>query len=69
MNHIIDKICDECGSAFMVQSSKMPFLCCECAHHIYGYAPCSHQQINGSCKYCGWDGSESNFIKELKKVK
>ncbi len=60
-------VCEECGSAFIKGASKMAGLCPECSHYIYGYPNCNHVFENGRCVVCGWDGSESEFIKGLKK--
>lgn len=59
-------ICDECGSSFRKGSSQMLRLCPECAHHLYGYPNCDHHFEGGRCIRCGWDGSESGYIKGLK---
>lgn len=47
------RICDECNSPFYTESSKMAFLCPECAHQLYGYPPCEHDFSNGICHKCG----------------
>lgn len=59
-------ICGECGSSFRKGTSRMKGLCPECSHFLYGYPNCSHVIENGRCIYCGWDGSESEYIKWLK---
>ena len=61
-------ICDECGSKFLKSSSKMMTLCPECAHVLYGYPNCAHAFKNGRCIYCHWDGSQSEYIKGLKRT-
>lgn len=55
--------CDECGSEFYIDSSKMSALCPECAHQLYGYENCDHEFRDGRCIYCYWDGSRSDFTK------
>ena len=60
-------ICDECGSSFRKGSSRMERLCPECAHYLYGYPNCGHHFENGRCILCGWDGSESGYVKGLKR--
>ncbi len=59
-------VCDECRSSFRKGSSQMPRLCPECAHHLYGYPNCEHVFENGRCIRCGWNGNQSDYIKELK---
>lgn len=59
--------CDECGSSFREGSSQMRRLCPECAHYLYGYPNCDHLFENGRCVRCGWDGSESGYIRGLKR--
>lgn len=59
-------ICEECRSGFVSGTSKMMNICPECAHYLYGYPNCNHVFQNGKCIYCGWDGSESDYIKRLK---
>lgn len=59
------KQCDECGSEFYSDSSKMIGLCPECVHHLYGYPNCNHTMVDGRCTKCYWDGSHSDFIKKL----
>ena len=70
MNLIAEKelaVCDECGSLFLKGSSQMMGLCPECAHILYGYPNCDHHFQNGRCVNCYWDGSESAYIKSLKR--
>ena len=67
MNEKLTAVCDECGSEFFTNASKMSNLCPECAHYLYGYPNCRHVFKNGRCIRCGWDGSESDYIKRLKK--
>ena len=70
MNPMAEKelaLCDECGSLFFKGSSQMMGLCPECAHILYGYPNCAHHFRNGRCVNCYWDGSESEYIKSLKK--
>lgn len=54
--------CDECGSTFHGESSRIAALCPECAHHLYGYPACEHRMVAGRCETCGWDGSVSDYI-------
>ncbi len=58
-------ICAECGSKFLLASSKMESLCPECAHFLYGYPNCEHVFENGKCIKCGWNGNHSEYIKSL----
>lgn len=58
-------ICGECGSEFLTLSSNMMALCPECAYVLYGYPNCNHIFKNGRCMHCYWDGSRSEYIKEL----
>jgi predicted RNA-binding Zn-ribbon protein involved in translation (DUF1610 family) len=58
--------CDECGSPFHRHKSPMAGLCPECAHWLYGYANCLHDMVDGRCRRCGWDGSVSVYIANLK---
>ena len=44
----------------------MTALCAECAHWIYGYPRCDHDIVEGSCSRCGWDGSTSDYVEQLK---
>lgn len=61
--------CDECGSLYYQQTSKMSSLCSECSHVLYGYELCIHEFKNGRCEKCYWDGSVSEYIKGLKQEK
>ena len=56
-------ICDECGSEYIRNASKLKGLCPECAHILYGYDRCEHVFENGRCRMCGWDGSRSEYIR------
>lgn len=61
------KECDECGSEYYASTSKMDQLCPECASILYGYDNCDH--VFGEdkrCSRCYWDGSASEYIKQLK---
>ena len=58
--------CDECGSTFFTGTSKMASMCPECSHVIYDHEPCLHEFENDRCKKCNWDGSDSEYIKNLK---
>ncbi len=58
--------CDECGSTFRRAASRMEALCAECAHQLYGHAPCQHVIEAGRCTRCGWDGSVSDYVRSLK---
>lgn len=62
------KICDECNSEYKAEISKMMNLCPECSHWLYEYENCPHKFENGKCIYCYWNGSQSAFIKEIKKT-
>lgn len=35
--------CEECGSQYYGDKSKMSSLCPECAHYLYGYPNCKHE--------------------------
>lgn len=59
--------CDECGSLFYKEASKMKSLCPECSHFLYEYERCNHTFKNGRCTICYWDGSSSKYIDKLKK--
>ncbi|MCL1994166.1 MAG: hypothetical protein FWG66_14575 [Spirochaetes bacterium] len=59
-------VCDECGSNYYQDASKMESLCPECSHILYGYENCTHEFKNGRCQKCFWDGSASNYIQGLK---
>jgi len=63
MSPELNKSCNECGSAYQAEASKMEALCPECAHRLYGYENCLHEMENGRCKKCGWDGSVSTFLR------
>jgi len=43
----------------------MAGLCPNCAHKLYGYLSCDHHFEDGSCVKCGWNGQESDYVKEL----
>ncbi len=58
--------CDECGSEYLKDASKMKHLCPECAHRLYGYENCSHEFEYGRCKNCLWDGSSSRYLDSFK---
>jgi hypothetical protein len=60
------KTCDECGSQYYREASRMDSLCPECAHILYGYEPCAHTFIDGRCSRCHWDGSVSDYCRSLK---
>jgi predicted RNA-binding Zn-ribbon protein involved in translation (DUF1610 family) len=60
------KNCDECGSTFFADKSEMERLCPNCSHFIYGYPNCDHRFENDRCKICGWDGSLSTYVQQLK---
>lgn len=62
------KTCDECGSLYFGDSSRMDALCPECTHLIYGYPPCAHAFADGRCRKCHWDGSVSPYCESLKKA-
>ena len=62
-----NRICTECESEFLRSASAMDSLCPECAHVIFGYPKCDHVFKGGRCIKCRWDGSESEYIKYLKK--
>jgi len=61
------EICDECGSSYFKNSSKMNNLCPECAYIIYGYPPCRHEFVNNRCSKCNWDGSVSDYFNNKKR--
>lgn len=61
------RTCDECGSLFYRAVSEMEALCPACAHVLYDYEPCEHEFVDGRCAKCYWDGSESVFVKNLKR--
>ena len=58
-------ICDECGSEYLESKSNMEALCPECSHILYSYENCHHKFANGTCVFCFWDGSRSEYIKSL----
>ena len=58
--------CDECGSLYFLNSSKMKNLCPECANALYGYPNCQHVFENGRCIKCYWDDSKSVFVNKIK---
>ena len=57
--------CDECQLSYFKDSLKMSGLCPNCAHKLYGYPNCSHRFEKGMCIECGWNGQESDYIREL----
>lgn len=57
------KTCDECGSLFFPESSRMDALCPECSHLLYGYDPCVHTFVGGRCSKCHWDGAVSDYLR------
>lgn len=59
------KQCDECGSYYYSDTSKMDSMCPECAHHIYGYENCRHSFRGMYCRKCGWDGARSKYVESL----
>ena len=59
------RTCDECGSTYFVDASKMDALCPECAHHLYRHPNCDHAFVDGRCRHCAWDGSRSKYIRDL----
>jgi hypothetical protein len=58
--------CDECGSPFIRSHATMSGLCRECAHWLYSKPACDHEFLQGVCRYCGWDGSTSDYIRSLR---
>ena len=60
------KDCDECGSSYLIDTSKMESMCPECSDIIYGHEPCEHNFKNNRCVKCKWDGSVSEYVKSLK---
>jgi predicted RNA-binding Zn-ribbon protein involved in translation (DUF1610 family) len=66
MAHRLVLNCDECGTRFYASESYMATLCPECAHYLHGYPACEHQLVGGRCLTCGWDGSHSPLIMNLK---
>jgi len=65
----VDSSCGECGSGMFAAGSTMPGICPECAHWLYGYAPCQHSFVVGPgkryCRTCGWDGARSQYVQRL----
>jgi len=59
----MERRCDECGSGFFAERSPMAGLCAECAHRLYDYPACAHDFHGGRCRVCGWDGSQSEYLK------
>lgn len=59
-------VCDECGSTYFLDTSKMANLCPECSHILYGYENCQHFFEDGKCVKCNWDGSTSHYLNNLK---
>src|SRR5882724_10769676 len=68
MNERPLKGCDECGSLFFAETSRMDALCPECAQVLYGHEPCVHAFVGGRCSKCYWDGSVSEYCKTLKET-
>ena len=66
-NDCSDKLrtCDECGSTYIASASRMTALCPECAFRLYGYDNCIHRFQSGRCIKCGWDGSVSEYLRQL----
>ncbi len=62
------KPCEECGSLYFGDSSRMMDMCPECSHLIYGYEPCVHVFVGKHCQKCYWDGSVSPYCQSLKKA-
>lgn len=60
--------CDECGSDYYKDTSRMANLCPECAHILYGYENCKHQFENGRCTKCYWDGSKTLYLKNIRSI-
>ena len=63
------KICDECESEYLGESSPMMNLCPNCSHFLYGYENCNHRFENDRCVYCHWNGNISEYVAKLKKSK
>ncbi len=59
------RTCEECGSSYFADTSRMAGLCPECAHWLYGHAACGHNFVKGRCARCHWDGSVTEFIAQL----
>ncbi len=66
MNEKHEHRCDECGSEYRAETSTMDQLCPECAHWLYGYPNCRHEFSDGRCRKCFWDGSVSEYLKQMK---
>jgi len=61
------KICDECNSEYYSVTSKMNQICPECSSVIYDYENCKHVLgENNRCFICYWDGSSSDYTKNIK---
>jgi hypothetical protein len=58
--------CDECGSLFFADASRMDRLCPECSRILYGHESCEHTFVSGRCSKCHWDGSVSVYCRKLK---
>ena len=43
----LSSICDECGSAFHPEATKMAGLCAECAHRLVGRSSCVRHKRTG----------------------
>ena len=67
MKHTIRK-CFECGSDFYYEVSPMEGLCTNCSSELYNYDNCEHQFEEGRCVKCYWDGSVSEYVKNLNSV-
>ena len=61
----LTRTCDECGSAYIAPASRMMNLGPECAHILYGYPNCEHVFRGGKCVKCLWNGSRSEYLREL----
>jgi hypothetical protein len=61
------KTCDECGSLYFPETSRMGSLCPECSHLLYGYKACDHAFVDARCTKCYWDGTLSDYCKTLKR--
>ena len=55
--------CDECGSQYLHEQSKMASLYPNCAHFLYDYPNCTHEFRNGRCQKCNWNGTITNFVR------
>jgi uncharacterized protein YndB with AHSA1/START domain len=69
MNDRPTKTCDECGSLYFGDSSRMSQLCPECSYLLYGYEPCTHTFVDGRCSQCHWDGSMTPYCQNLKEMR